>query len=362
LPLRSATGAVPMLLAARHDSDPKVRTAAAAALGDLGSMAEQGALIEWVQGATDEGEQSRAIRSLVEVTLRNPAVETRGAAVFAALEKSQPELALRWLPVLQRIGGTASAGCAARLAVRESPELATAATATLARWSDHTALASLATVTEKAASPEVRRAALDGALRYFERNREPWTPATTRLISRLLASATDIEARSSLVALLNRANDRGAIAVARKAAADPALAAKAGAAIEVIRANLAGPPVVRASGNQENVANIIDGKPNTRWNVAAREGEWLEIEFKRSRPLSRLTLEQGGRDGEFPERYEVFVSDDRRNPGPVRATGGGQQQRTVISLPEGTRGRIVMIRNTAGRSSPQWSVFELHVD
>lgn len=362
LALRGATDAVPILVDARGDPDARIRSAAVAALGDLGSMEQQPVLIEWATGAQDEGEQSNALRALVDLTLRDPSIETRGAAIYAALEKAAPEIALRLLPALQRLGGVAGAACAARLAVGGSAALAEAAAGALTRWPDHTALPSLAQVSETAAIPGVRQTALEGALRHLERNRDPWSPATTQIVSRLVSAAPDTESRSRLLEILGRASDRKAISVANLAGRDPKLAARAREVTEVIRANLAGSPAVRTSSNAENAPHLVDGKTNTRWNVAAREGEWLEIEFRRTRPIRRVTLEQGGRADEFPERYEVHVSDDRRQPGAVLASGTGQRGRTIIELPAGTRGRCVIVKNTADRADSQWSVFELYVD
>ena len=58
----------------------------------------------------------------------------------------------------------------------------------------------------------------------------------------------------------------------------------------------------------------------------------------------------------------MFVTDDVAQPGKAAVTGAGQRNRTVIDFPAGTRGRYVIIRNTAERKDSGWSITELFVD
>ena len=359
--LRNMTEGLPALRKARSDASATVRTAAVGALGDLAPPSEQKALLDWTIEATDSNEQTRALRAVVNVTLRNPVVEGRGSAVYALIEFVQPDLALRLLPALGRIGGGTSADCAARLAIRDDAKVAEAATSALTHWPDGAALPALATVAEKAALPASRTAALESALRHIERNRDPWTTNTTILVSRLLASTNEVEPRKKLVALLHRANDPGALKLVENLKSDEALGANAAIAMDVIRANLAGPAKLRAS-TASGLANILDGKTSTRWSVPALGEEWVEVDFKLSRPLARITLDQTGRAAEFPERYEVYVTDDPKQQGKVLASGAGQRNQTVIELPAGTRGRYLIVKNTAERKEAPWAICELFVD
>jgi hypothetical protein len=80
------------------------------------------------------------------------------------------------------------------------------------------------------------------------------------------------------------------------------------------------------------------------------------------RPLTRLTLDETGRTGDFPERYEVFVTDDPAKPGKPVVTGSGQRNRTVIDFPAKTRGRYVIVKTTADRAEGWWAIAEVFVD
>jgi hypothetical protein len=129
----------------------------------------------------------------------------------------------------------------------------------------------------------------------------------------------------------------------------------------VVQANLAGAPRARAS-RPASLSNLLDGKTSTRWNTPVLGEEWLEIDFRQSRPLSRVILDQTGRAAEYPERYEVHVTDDPKQPGKVLVSGTGQRNQTVIDLPAGTSGRYLIVKNTAPRADRQWSVCELYVE
>lgn len=360
--LRNQTEGLPLLLKQRVDPSPLVRAAAVAALGDLAPPVQQKALLDWAIEAADATEQTRSLAALVKVTLRNPNAEQRNRPVLALIEFALPDLALRLLPVLNRLGGADSAACAAQLAVRDDARLAEAATAALGRWSDAAALPALVTVAEKAAQPAAREGARAAFLRHFERHRSPWEPDTTALVGRMLASIQETDTRIALVRLLHRARDREALTLLGLLRDDPALLAAVTAASSVVAANLAGPPLVRAS-KSAGTGNLVDQKTSTRWNTALLGEEWIEVDYRLSRPFNRLILDQTGRTGEFPERYEIHVTEDPAQPGPALAAGPGQRgSQTAIDLPASTAGRYLLIRNTVARPDSQWSVSEVYVD
>ena len=359
---RNLTEGLPFLHQSRHDPDATIRTAAVGSLGELAPFSDQGLLIEWAAGATDSTEQTRALRSLVSVTLRNPDTAKRALPIYVALEKAAPATVVGLLPVLGRLGGKESAECAARLALSTNATVADAAAAALARWPDRSAQPSLVMVAAKATVASARSAANQAAFRYFERTREVWTAAESSLVTQLLGATTDAAARKKLVILLNRAADKPALALVEKLQSEPALNAAAKTAAQCIAANLAGPPQVRASDGESSAKNLFDGRTATQWRGPVTPGQWIEIDFKQARPLHRLTLDQTGRTGEFPERYDVFVTDDLAKPGNVLVSGAGKANRTIIDLPEGTRGRYVTIKNTAERVDSMWSISELFVD
>ena len=361
LALRGAKESLPLLHKLRADPDAAVRAAAVSALGELAPTTDVKTLLDWTIAATDANEQSRALRALVTLTLRDPSVAKRGSALYAAIEAATPELALRLLPALGRIGGAPSAECAAKLAVRDDAKVAEAATSALSRWTDNTALAALTTVAEKATIATVRTSASAAVIASFERTRSSWSASDTTLVGRLLAVTQAPEQRASLVALLNRASDAPALALAKKLSTDATVGAAARETEEVIRANQAGPATAQAS-TPADVKNLLDGKTNNRWSVPAEGDEWVQVDFKVARPVHRITLDQTGRVEEFPEKYEVHVTNDPASPGPVVVSGTGQRNKTVIDLPANTRGRYVIIKNVAAKKDGPWTICEIFVD
>jgi hypothetical protein len=359
--LRGLSEGLPLLVKLRADPDSAIRAAAVSALGELAPPADNKIVLDWAIAATDANEQARALRALVSITLRNPDVAGRGAPLYAALESAPAELALRLLPALGRIGGAPSAACAAKLALNVDFKLAEAALAALVRWPDDTAVAALVSVAERTTLPALRASAVSGVIAAFERNRAFWNADATALVARLLVVSAAAESRLALITLLKRAVDAPALALAEKSQSDPVIGAAAGETAAVIRANQAGPAKLRAS-TMAGVKNLTDGNTGNRWSVPAEGDEWVEVDFILSRPLRRITLDQTGRGAEFPESYELYVTDDVAVPGKVVATGVGQTNKTVIDLPVGTRGRYVIIKNVAARKDTPWSICEIFVD
>jgi HEAT repeat protein len=359
--LRGLSEGLPLLVKLRADPDSAIRAAAVTALGELAPPADNKIVLDWAIAATDANEQARALRALVSITLRNPDVAGRGAPLYAALESAPAELALRLLPALGRIGGAPSAACAAKLALNVDFKLAEAALAALVRWPDDTAVAALVSVAERTTLPALRASAVSGVIAAFERNRAFWNADATAPVARLLVVSAAAESRLALITLLKRAVDAPALALAEKSQSDPVIGAAAGETAAVIRANQAGPAKLRAS-TMAGVKNLTDGNTGNRWSVPAEGDEWVEVDFILSRPLRRITLDQTGRGAEFPESYELYVTDDVAVLGKVVATGVGQTNKTVIDLPVGTRGRYVIIKNVAARKDTPWSICEIFVD
>lgn len=354
--------AIPALFALRNDSDPAIRSAALGSLAEIAPAGEQAAVLDWTIAAAHAGEQARALRALAEVTLRNPDSAQRALPITAALAQADDTLALRLLPVLPRIGGATSAEAAAALANRDNPALANAAVTTLSRWPDRTGLIPLVGVAENVRADSTRAAAVQSAIRFLERYRELPPAELVTAVARLLEVSRDDAARQRLVFLLGRGNDDTALALTKKLAAEPALAAEAADAALAIAANQAGPATAQASSNNGIVRNIFDGRTDNRWVTSIEPGRSIEIDFKLSRPVRQVILDQTSHPDNFPEHVEIFVTDDPQNPGEARASADGTPNRTVIDLPANTRGRHLIIRNTKDRLDGWWSISELYYD
>jgi HEAT repeat protein len=362
LATRNVASSVPLLLSMRNDPDPAIRSAALGSLAEIAEPSDQRAILDWAIDATDSSEQSRALRALASVTLRNPDVAERSTLVIQAIETAPTPVVLRLLPVLPRISGAPSAESAARLALRDDAAISTASINTLSRWNDRAGLFPLVNVAEKTTSDKARTAAIEGVVRYIERNRDLPSTDLVAIVTRLVPICQETETKSRLVYLLGRSSGDDALAAAEKFQTDPALASVATDAAAIIRANAEGRPSVRASGNERQVANIVDGKMSTRWTVPARSDAWIEVDFKLSRPFRQIVLDNDGATWGSPEEFAVFVTDNVNTPGEARVTGSGQTGKTTIDLPPGTRGRYLIIRHTGESEDSVWAISELLVD
>ncbi len=360
LALRRQTEGLALLRQSRADPSAAIRGAAAAALGEIAPPTDLALLTDWAAQAQDEGEQGRTLRAVVTLLQRHRSEQALAGTFFSRLEQAPPEVARRLLPALVRLATPEAAAVAGRLAAAEDAALAKAAVETLGRWTDATNLPGLAAAAEKARTPEIRAAAVAVGRQALERDRSAWTPGTTALFCRFMEAGTK-EDDLQLLRVLARANDPTALKYAEGLRSDPFLGAEAAYAAGAVQANLAGRPRARAS-QSSGLGNLFDGKTTSRWSTPALGEEWLELDFRVTRPLRELTFDQSGRAAEFPEQYEVYVTNDPTAPGPIVLSGKGQRNRTVLKFPAGTRGQYVIVRNVAARAETPWTICEVLVD
>jgi HEAT repeat protein len=360
LAARNQTEAIPFLIGLRSSPEETLRLEALDALRAIGTEKEQVALIAWAMGAA-KAEQNRAVRAIIAIILRDGNVATRAGIVVNTLNGRDPATRLALLPVLSRVAGPAALSAAGSLAFGEDETVATAATAELTRWPDATALPVLVDLATRGPGEAVRTAATQGATRVLSQSAGV-PPADRSAHARaLLALPVDSAARLALINVLSLCADQPALDAAKSFLADPATAAVAQDAVDAITSNMAGPPIFTASSARESAIRAGDGKLKTYWSVPLVPGEWLRADLHHSRPVRKITLEQGGREWDFPASVDIQVSDDPDQPGETRVQAEGERYRTVISLPAGVRGRYLWIRQTGTRSGP-WAVAELLVE
>lgn len=359
---RYATESVPALLQLRTDPDAAVRAAALGSLAELAPFSAQAAILDWAVAATDSAEQGRALRALASVSLRSPDAANRSRAVVAAIDGASPAVAARLAPVLPRLGDAGSAACAARLALSDDRALAATALAALTRWPDAAGLQPLVEAASRAPVDASRAAAAQGALRFIEQTRTLPSATVAAAVAAVVEASHDAALRLALVRLLSRCSDDSAVALAEKLQRDSALAAEAADSLLAIRSNRAGPPAVRSLNGTWQIENLLDGNPRKRWAAQASLGMWVEIDFHSPRAFHRLTLDQANFADDFAGGVEAIVTDDPAKLGPAAASVLGQPVKTVLDLPDGTRGRYLILRINKERDGAYWSIGELYID
>lgn len=363
LALRGTHEALPYLLSLRQDPEVEVRLAALESLDSLGRTEDQAAVLAWARAARDAGERNRAVRTLIAVTLRDPDVAGRTRPLIAALDDGTSADRLLLLPALPRVANPATLATTLRLARSTDAAVQASALTTLTRWPETEAARGLTDLADTPSLPADQRAtAVDAATRLLERDPRGLAAVRFGLLERLLAQTESPEVKRRQLFLLSRARLESFALTAERYVSDSTVAAAAREAALSIRANLVWPPDLTASTAANQLKAATDGNVATAWSVPAREGQWLKIDFKQSRPLRRLTLERGSRTRDHPDTFDIHVSDDASNPGPVRFSGRGNRDSEVIELPAGLQGRYLMIKLTATRADSNWSVAEVVID
>jgi hypothetical protein len=360
--LRNQTEALPLLFAARNDPDVNVRAAALTALTELAPADAQGALLEWTLAAADGREATRALRAFTTVSLRNPDLATRDRALVEAIARAKPEEQQRLVALLPRLPSPLTRASASRLALSADEGVAGATLAQLQRWPDATILPVYVEIALRTDRDSVRKTAIENALRLLEESRGLPPAEQSAVLAVLFGATEDTALRRTLVAALGRGASPFARNFVSGLEGDAELAEVARHALASISANQKGAPRVTVSVSEGQMNNLVDGRTQTQWRAPLDADQWLQLDLHESRPLRRLTLDQGGRVGDYPTQYEVFVSDDPATPGAAIAAGSGQRDRTVIDLPAGTKGRYVKITNSERRENAFWTVSEVFID
>lgn len=115
------------------------------------------------------------------------------------------------------------------------------------------------------------------------------------------------------------------------------------------------------SGGNQGPDKAVDEDENSRWTLGKSQeaGDWFMIDMQSPQKFDSIELQQGRSISDYPEKYEVYVSNDGKNWGKALVKGSGQRgAATVITLPTTTEGRFIKIVQTSDRST-WWSIHEL---
>lgn len=117
-----------------------------------------------------------------------------------------------------------------------------------------------------------------------------------------------------------------------------------------------------ASLNPEGAKKAIDNDPATRWEtrVSQASGQFFILDMNAVNTVSKIVLDVAASKNDSPKGYEVYMSNDGTNWGPVLASGAGTQNETTITLNKKTAGRYIKIIQT-GATGNYWSIHEFRV-
>ena len=120
--------------------------------------------------------------------------------------------------------------------------------------------------------------------------------------------------------------------------------------------------VLAASNNEDDLGNVIDGDPSTRWGTgtAQEPGQWLTIDMGAIQRFNGIEMAHQASRDDFPVRYEVNVSNDGSSWGNVVASGSGTRSVTTVNF-DTVEARHIRIRQLGRTDRLWWAIHELEV-
>lgn len=117
-----------------------------------------------------------------------------------------------------------------------------------------------------------------------------------------------------------------------------------------------------ASRKTGNANRAIDNAISTRWDTAQPQqpGQWFQLDMLSVRSFKRITLDQGSSSNDWPDSYDVSVSNDAVNWGSPIASGIGHSGLITIDFPTQSA-RYIRITQTGSGQTHYWSIHELNV-
>lgn len=162
LAARRASSELPAFVVASVDGNAQVRSAAMAALGQLGGAEQIAAMLPGVLAAEKGGERDNAEKNVALVCARISNEDQRGAALIAALDSVEPAKRDQLLSLVGRVGGKKLINFVGDIA--SSPDAARRKLGidALSKWPDASVADKLLEITNKTEDPAERAQAFQG--------------------------------------------------------------------------------------------------------------------------------------------------------------------------------------------------------
>jgi Ni,Fe-hydrogenase maturation factor len=111
----------------------------------------------------------------------------------------------------------------------------------------------------------------------------------------------------------------------------------------------------------DNVAQALDGRPDTRWSSRAvqQPGMWFELDLNQTRTVSGLTLDSSRSSQDYPRGYVVRISTDRQQWEEVARRDQNDQGLNVSFNPRPAR--YIRVEQTGSADRWWWSINEVVV-
>jgi hypothetical protein len=116
-----------------------------------------------------------------------------------------------------------------------------------------------------------------------------------------------------------------------------------------------------SSHNQETLEQMIDGKPNTRWDSKTPQvpDMWVRIDFPTATDLCGIELQSTDSPSDSPQLYEVQASNDGKT-WTTLSKGAGSAEITSISFQKTTLQHL-RIQQLGTKPGKFWSIHEIQL-
>ncbi|HLB75172.1 MAG TPA: HEAT repeat domain-containing protein, partial [Sedimentisphaerales bacterium] len=359
---RREADAMPILLAAARDKDSNVRQAAVKALGTLAGQRELPVIISTLLDTKDASDLAGIERAMTAIVGRsdNPDAAPVISALAEANDAQRPHL----LAVLARIGDAkALAAVRAQLESRDA-ETKKAAVRALADWPDPQPLPDLLNLAKAGADASERALALRGYIKLVGLPANRSAADTVKLLEEALSLAARDDEKKAVIAVLSNYPCDEAAKLAEQLRKDSAVAAEATLALSKINQLLINKTLkAAASLNDGSAKNALDGDKATRWDTGKPQegGEWFTLDLGVESAVTGITLDSAGSPGDYPRRYEIYVSFDGGSWGKPVVSGEGTKPITEIKFPSPVRTRFIKIVQTGSVAGLFWSIHDLMI-
>ena len=249
----------------------------------------------------------------------------------------------------------------------QTAETELAAVKTLVGWGNATALQALLDACEKGQTEAIRDLAYKGVSEMTANDRTVAPQDRLATLSALLEKAgTDTQIVSVLNALAS-VPDAGVEALAKayedhagSGVADAAKAAVSGSAELMSKVDWVFSSNFNNSPGQHKL--MVDLDPETRWTSKAymvkSDAMWITVDLGYEQAVTSVVLDAAPSGGDFPRKYELYLSNDPDNFGEPVASGNGA---ALTDITCDATGRYLKIVQT-GKQGPFWSIHELKIN
>jgi HEAT repeat protein len=355
--------AVPALLEVAKDDNKTVRQAAYRALGELAGQKELADMVSILGAAESKIDRAAIERAMTAIVMR---LEEPGAApVIAGLADADDAVKPHLLAVLSRIAGQPALDAVRSQLRSGNAETKKAAIRALANWPDPAPLEDLLKIAQSESDPANQVLALRGYIKLLGVPANRGAAETVELLAGAMSVATRVEEKKMILSALPKYPCKEALAVAQRWKKVAGLQAEAELAIRKIKETLLSKNLkAKASRDNANAHNALDGNPSTRWSTGRgmKPGDWFVLDLGVESTVTGLTLDTSNSPRDYPRGYEVYVSFDGGSWGKPVLTGKGAKPVTEIKFDRPVKTRFVKIVQTGSSDSWHWSIHELKVD